>query len=225
EVQMEDLEVIRTINDKIKKEEQMRQAAVRLKSNSDNPAVRTQCEQSIMVMQRNIDYLRSELEKVQLKHQNLSTSGIPPHPNQGQNMPVQSHRGVDPNATQDNNGANSRKPVLSNLDLIKSDTPMTTQKVSLKLHELEFKLGVERKLMEGSQKMANAVVFQDPKNKKSIAEVAGKMIESKEKISLLSRSLNNYKKLYITGINDEDETSNDDNDIYRLTPGLRRRMT
>jgi len=222
---MEDLDVIKTINEKIKKEEQMRQAAVRLKSNSDNPAVRTQCEQSIMVMQRNIDYLRNELEKVQLKHQNLSTSGNPPYQNQGQNMSVQSHRGVDPNAMPGNNESNLRKPVLSNLDLIKSDTPMTTQKVSLKLHELEFKLDVERKLMEGSQKMANAVVFQDPKNKKSIAEVAGKMIESKEKISLLSRSLNNYKKLYITGINDEDETSNDDNDMYRLTPGLRRRMT
>jgi len=186
-------------------------------------------------MQRNIDYLRNELEKVQLKHQNLSTSGNPPYQNQGQNMSVQSHRGVDPNAMPGNNESNLRKPVLSNLgemtnsfvsefngyvftslliislilwlslvDLIKSDTPMTTQKVSLKLHELEFKLDVERKLMEGSQKMANAVVFQDPKNKKSIAEVAGKMIESREKISLLSRSLNNYKKLYISGINDED---------------------
>ena len=93
---------------------------------------------------------------------------------------------------------------LISTDLIKSDTPITNTKVSLKLHELEFKLGVEQKLKEGSEKMIEAVTMSNPKDRKSIQEVTVKTLESQEKLSILKRSLQKYKQLYIGETDDED---------------------
>ena len=93
---------------------------------------------------------------------------------------------------------------LLSTDLIKSDTPITSSKVSLKLHELEFKLGVEQKLKEGSEKMMEAVTLSNPKDRKSIQEVTVKTLESQEKISILKRSLQKYRQLYI-GEDDEED--------------------
>jgi classical protein kinase C len=40
------------------------------------------------------------------------------------------------------------------IDLIKADTPLTSAKISRMLHQLEFKLHVERQYKEGIDKMA-----------------------------------------------------------------------
>ena len=93
---------------------------------------------------------------------------------------------------------------LISTDLIKSDTPITNTKVSLKLHELEFKLGVEQKLKEGSEKMIEAATLSNPKDRKSIQEVTVKTLESQEKLSILKRSLQKYKQIYIGEVDDED---------------------
>jgi hypothetical protein len=74
----------------------------------------------------------------------------------------------------------------------------------LKLHELEFKLGVEQKLKEGSEKMIEAVTLSNPKDRKSIQEVTVKTMESQEKLSILKRSLQKYKQLYIGEADEED---------------------
>jgi len=44
--------------------------------------------------------------------------------------------------------------VGANTDLIKADTPLTSAKISRMLHQLEFKLHVERQYKEGIDKMA-----------------------------------------------------------------------
>ncbi|CAJ0745908.1 21139_t:CDS:2, partial [Entrophospora sp. SA101] len=287
-----------SVNDKIKKEEQIRQAAIKVKSQTPNTVVQAQCERNIEDSSRNIDYLTNELEKLHFKQQsgiiNSGGSPLPPTPSQQQQFPPpQSQNNISqvgyggggyyqpqqqlqspspmspqsatnspysypppPNQQQlqyqypqqdpyqqqqpqvgyNNNNNNNygqpyqyppqqnlnqqqqfqqqqqqqqknsslhtphKRPALSNL----GNTPITPQKVSLKLHELEFKLDVERKLKEGSEKMIGAVQFQDPKNKKSIAEVQIKTMESKEKISLLTRSLQKYRQLYIGEVDDDE---------------------
>jgi hypothetical protein len=61
---------IKAINEKIKKEEQMRLAAVRVKSSTQNSMVQSQAEQSIVDASRHIDYLTKELEKLQVRQRN-----------------------------------------------------------------------------------------------------------------------------------------------------------
>ncbi|CAJ0912197.1 9964_t:CDS:10, partial [Entrophospora sp. SA101] len=63
----------------------------------------------------------------------------------------------------------------------------------------------------------------DPKNKKSIAEVQIKTMESKEKISLLTRSLQKYRQLYIGEVDDDEEDETER--ASRNMPGLRRPIT
>nr|CAG8445509.1 15778_t:CDS:10 [Entrophospora candida] len=240
---------IKSINDKIRKEELMRQAAVRVKSQTSNTTVQTQCESNIENASRYIEYLTKEMEKLQLKQRN-SFSTTPQSQRNSQidyyqqsptmSPQVISHSPYSYPISQNQPTTNSipygqqhpqclllstttpRSP-LTNLDLIKSNTPITTQKVALKLHELQFKLDVERKLKEGSEKLINAVHFQDPKNKKSIAEVQEKTLESKEKISILTRSLQKYRQLYIGEVDDDEE--DDSERASRNTPGIRRPVT
>ncbi|CAG8695674.1 27495_t:CDS:2, partial [Racocetra persica] len=213
----------RAINEKIKKEAQMRQAAERVKSQTTNPQVQAQCEQNIVDAARNIDYLQKELERLQIRQRNSLQYPTQPGQHQAQQIspggnysPISPHHSYSypqpnqlpnyPNATPETYGSSiPATRGLSNLDLIKSDAPFARQKVTLKLHELEFKLDVERRLKEGSEKMSDAVILQDPKNKKGIAEVQVQTLESKEKISLLTRSLQKYKSLYIVDEDEDDE--------------------
>ncbi|CAB4431148.1 unnamed protein product [Rhizophagus irregularis] len=241
---------IKSINEKIKKEEQMRLAAVRVKSSTQNSMVQAQAEQSIVDASRHIDYLTKELEKLQIKQRNSLPYPVQQTPGQyggyhHQTQQIQPHAFNYPHAPggQQNFHGNSRsiltqqppyedpesipvsgrKPVLSNLDLIKSDTPITNTKVSLKLHELEFKIGVEQKLKEGSEKMMEAVTLSNPKDRKSIQEVTVKTLESQEKLSILKRSLQKYKQLYIGEGDDDDE--DEDERAKRINPGMRRPVT
>ena len=94
---------------------------------------------------------------------------------------------------------------LSNLDLIKADTPHTTAKISRMLHQLEFKLQVEMQYKKGIDKMAK--LYQADGDKKSKADAEGKKVESERKIQLLQTALKRYKTLYILDDAEEDEPS------------------
>ncbi|RHZ65053.1 hypothetical protein Glove_319g64 [Diversispora epigaea] len=222
---MGDLEAkIKSIQEKIKREEQMKLGVVRVKSSTENPLVITQCEQSIVDAAKRIDYLQRELEKLQIKQRNGQQSY--PQSSSTQQYADFSSGLINSRSIPgmgDASAQANRKGGISNLDLIKVDSPITSQKISLRLHELEFKLDVERKLKEGSERMINAVVSQDPKNKKGLAEVQTRTMESKEKISLLTNSLQRYKDLHVSGLDDDE-----DDDIERANrnaPGLRRPVT
>lgn len=52
--------------------------------------------------------------------------------------------------------------------------------------------------------MSGAVKTHDPKNKKGLAEVENRTMESKEKIALLTRSLLKYKQLYLGELADDE---------------------
>lgn len=88
-------------------------------------------------------------------------------------------------------------------DLLKSDTPINKAKVSLKLHELEYKLDVEKKVQIGIRKLASTFE-RDPSivDRRRISEVQGQLSESNEKIKLLNKAVRKYKNLYI---GEEDE--------------------
>ena len=102
-------------------------------------------------------------------------------------------------------------------DLIKADTPHTTAKISRMLHQLEFKLQVERKYKEGIDKMVR--LYQADGDKKSRMDAEAKRIESEKKIQLLQSALKRYSRLHVLDDAEEDEgtpLSSYDASIWRI---------
>lgn len=94
----------------------------------------------------------------------------------------------------------------SSIDLLTTETLYNKSKVSLKLHELEYKLDVENKVLEGIKTMAD-VMDRDPSlsDRKRRLDLQGQMYESIEKFSLMTKALRKYKSLYIgEGDGDDD---------------------
>jgi len=123
--------------------------------------------------------------------------------------------------------------VLARTDLIKSDTPLTTAKISRMLHQLEFKLHVERQYKEGIDKMAKLYLVDGDKKARCVplslslslfrssrscwtcaderrrcrADTENKRVESKQKMVLLNQALKKYKALDVMGELGEEEDS------------------
>lgn len=86
-----------------------------------------------------------------------------------------------------------------------SETPYNKPKVSLKLHELEYKLDVEKTVLKGIKGMAEVLERNPSGDRKNRTDVQDKMSESMEKLSLLNSALRKYKSLYIGEGGDEDD--------------------
>ena len=86
-------------------------------------------------------------------------------------------------------------------DLIKYETPLTTAKISRMLHQLEFKLQIERQYKQGIDKMA--ALYQAEGDRKSRNDAESKRVESQSKIMLLQQALKRYKQLHV--MDDEEE--------------------
>ncbi|KXN88120.1 Protein kinase C-like protein, partial [Leucoagaricus sp. SymC.cos] len=92
-------------------------------------------------------------------------------------------------------GGLPRGKAYSNLDLIKADTPINPRKITKMLHQLEFKLQVEKQYKQGIDKMAR--LYSADGDKKSKADAEAKKVESEKKIQLLNAALKRYKNLHI----------------------------
>jgi classical protein kinase C len=92
-------------------------------------------------------------------------------------------------------GGLPRGKAYSNLDLIKADAPITPRKITKMLHQLEFKLQVEKQYKQGIDKMAK--LYSADGDRKSKAEAEAKKVESEKKIQLLNAALKRYKNLHI----------------------------
>ncbi|KAF9560754.1 Serine/threonine kinase [Mortierella alpina] len=117
-----------------------------------------------------------------------------------------------------------KKPTYTNVDLLKSSTPITTAKISNKLRELAFKLDVEKKLKAGSERLA-VLYKNDPSmgDKKNRAGVNGELLESNEKIVILKRALQKYQQLFVPGMEDDDDSEPEVTN--RVGAGLRKPNT
>ncbi|KAI9033803.1 kinase-like domain-containing protein [Phycomyces nitens] len=111
----------------------------------------------------------------------------------------------------------SDKKKYTNIDLLQADTPINRAKVCLKLHELEYKVDVEKKVQDGIRNLV--VIFDSATDRKRKAEILEKQNESHEKMGLLSNAVRKYKNLYL---GDEDDV---DLSPIRAVPGTRRPIT
>ncbi|CEP16111.1 hypothetical protein [Parasitella parasitica] len=101
----------------------------------------------------------------------------------------------------------------TNLDLLEADTPINRAKVSLKLHELEYKVDVEKKVQEGIRNLYNILdrsSSSSAADRRRKAELHEKQLECSEKMTLLNNAVKKYKDLYLGEEEDEDDDGGDD---------------
>lgn len=99
---------------------------------------------------------------------------------------------------------------ISFVDLLEADTPINRAKVSLKLHELEYKVDVEKKVQEGIKNLYHLLERStSTADRRRKAELLEKQLECTEKMTLLNNAVKKYKDLYL-GEEEEDEDDDED---------------
>ncbi|KAI8639933.1 kinase-like domain-containing protein [Parasitella parasitica] len=101
----------------------------------------------------------------------------------------------------------------TNLDLLEADTPINRAKVSLKLHELEYKVDVEKKVQEGIRNLYNILdrtSSSSAADRRRKAELHEKQLECSEKMTLLNNAVKKYKDLYLGEEENEDDEDDED---------------
>ncbi|CAO3684231.1 unnamed protein product [Rhizopus stolonifer] len=198
----------------------MRDKFIQMRPLLKDKNVISDCETQIKEYQKYIDYFTEELHRLEAKEDNSVESSpqlsIPSsHPPRTSSMAAN----VTTLVQSDN------KTKYSNLDLLMSETPYNKPKVSLKLHELEYKLDVEKTVLKGIRGMAEVLEKNTSGDRRNRTDIQDKMSESMEKLSLLNSALRKYKSLYIGEGGDEDDYELETPPSARLPPGFRRPVT
>ncbi|KAI9264328.1 hypothetical protein BDA99DRAFT_53540 [Phascolomyces articulosus] len=220
---------IRDLQAKIDKNKQLRDKAIQMRELLLDSNVRAQCETQIKEHQKYVDYFSEELHKLQTRtnrtsQDDLASPTTPSTSADNESNPSQSPSTAAPprSSSMPASKEESSKKKYTNLDLLTTDIPYNKPKVSLKLHELEYKLDVEKKVLAGIKTMA-AALERDPSatHRQQRGEVQGQLYESIEKRNLLDKALKKYKGLYI-GEGDEDDYELETPLAARVPPGFRR---
>lgn len=207
---------------RIQTERKILNASQQLRQATPNPEVLRRNDAKIKETERSLEYFEETLRELQARKLQaanrddparsgpLSTYGgprgterdraLPPTPQNYGNAPPYERPG---SSYQTDAVGVPKAKTYSALDLIKADTPHTTAKISKMLHQLEFKLQVEKQYKEGIAKMST--LYQADGDKKSRADAETKRVESDKKITLLQSALKRYKTLHILDDADDDD--------------------
>lgn len=191
-----DLEAkISSLEVRIQKERKMISGFQAMRSASTNPDVIKTCEAKIRDSEKTIGWFQDSLNQL---HQRLY------QPTSPQSSTPSQHPPSGPGGPNPAHPAQLVKANQTSLDLIKADTPLTSAKISRMLHQLEFKMHIERQYKEGIDKMGR--LYEMDGDKKARADTENKRIESKQKMQLLQLALKRYKQLDVMGdLGDEDD--------------------
>ncbi|KAI8330627.1 kinase-like domain-containing protein [Chlamydoabsidia padenii] len=215
---------IQELLSRIEQNERVRDTAKHMRRLLTDRNALSQCDTEIKKAQMYIDYFTDEVHKLMNRSSlsgktSVSTSDI----NSTQVQPS----GGDASSLNPSTLTITNKKRYSTLDLLTTDTPYNKPKVSLKLHELEYKLDVEKKVLDGTKTLADALDRQPAQtDRKQRDEIKNQMYESIEKLGLLNRALRKYKGLYIgEGEEEEEDYELETPPSARLPPGFRRPVT
>lgn len=204
---MNDDEAIANIRAKIEKEKQMMQAATQMRAGSDNENVRARLDSQLRNSESYLRFFEENLRTLQMKKLNQGVGsmdlggGAPPPPPKDPND-IYGGRGDRMSGGHPFNapapgqpGYTKGKPNFTKLDLIKYDTPYLGPRIQLMLSQLQFKLNVEEQYLTGVEKMVQLYGLEG--DRKSKADAAARLVESKQKKFLLKQALKRYEELHI----------------------------
>ncbi|RMZ75252.1 hypothetical protein DV738_g5581, partial [Chaetothyriales sp. CBS 135597] len=202
---------------KIEREKALINAATHMRQSTNNATVQARVDSNIRDSRRNITYLETKLQELQIR----KMGGSPRQdagPGPGAAPPPPAHAAQARDAPASLLGApyadpkpytqpsHKARPNFSKLDLIKYDTPYLGPKIQLMLSQLEFKLSVEKQYKAGIEKMVR--LYQDEGDRKSRSDAEGRRIESNQKVQLLKQALKNgHLEMRIHAIKDVDHAA------------------
>ncbi|KAM0753436.1 hypothetical protein T439DRAFT_297773 [Meredithblackwellia eburnea MCA 4105] len=210
-------EKIASLQSRILKERKILEGFQALHSATTNTDVKRNCEAKIRETGRTIGWFEESLRELGARDTGApgggggtkEERGLPPPPpgaapsnwQWGQQHGAMDGQGgtmMGPGQQSGGGGEGKAQKVnYTSLDLIKADTPLTSAKISRMLHQLEFKLHVEKQYKEGIDKMSKLYLLDG--DKKARADTENKRIESNQKMMLLNQALKRYKTLDILG--------------------------
>lgn len=218
---------ISSLHQRIAKERKILEGFQALRSATNNPDVIRTCEAKMRETNKTIGWFEESLSEFEERltgsrgpgpagapafaqaqtQQQRSMRSLPPPPPgaaQSQQQSYREDRGPDGRPMSNSSAGrdiasrpSQSRITYTNLDLIKADTPLTSAKISRMLHQLDFKLHVERQYKEGIDKMAKLYLVDG--DKKARADTENKRVESNQKMQLLSQALKRYKTLDVMG--------------------------
>ncbi|ORZ06077.1 kinase-like domain-containing protein [Absidia repens] len=211
---------IQELLSRIEQNERVRDTAKHMRRLLTDRNALSQCDTEIKKAQMYIDYFTDEVHKLKNRSGKSATE-------EPLNTSVNNQSSGSLSTVPTDNNASNAKKRYSTLDLLTTNTPYNKPKVSLKLHELEYKLDVEKKVLDGTKTLADALDRQPVQSdRKQRDEIKSQMYESIEKLGLLNRALRKYKGLYIGEGEEEDEDYElETPPSARLPPGFRRPVT
>ncbi|KAG0362280.1 kinase-like domain-containing protein [Gamsiella multidivaricata] len=198
---MNDEQKLEDLRRRLERENEILNATRNIRKIQESEAAKASSDITIEETQQRIDYFQNEMNKLlsrMLDGPGPGPMNAPmnaPMNTGGSGQSIQSSHSRQPSNSSFNPGSSddpSLNRPLSTVDLLKTSRTITTNKVVYKMHELAYKLEVEKKLKLASEKLEQLGMNAKDGNE-----------ESSEKVVLLKRALQKYQGLYIPSQNDD----------------------
>ncbi|KAJ2734777.1 Serine/threonine kinase [Coemansia sp. BCRC 34962] len=219
-----DLEsAISKVCEKLDNERKMLEKTRQLATQVVNPNAKANAQGLIIETEQRVTYLEAEFRRLSQKRDDrnsIRSSG-------GNSM---NDDPLSPSAA-----GSSDRSSMSKLDLRKTSSHLSVQKISLKVHEIAYKLEVERKIRDNANRI-RMLYSNDYRrgSKDKITQITDSdriLHETNDRIRLLEYSLKMYQSLYVDYAEGDDDTLNEDDQqtavgsATSFQPAIRRPIT
>ncbi|KAJ2157590.1 Serine/threonine kinase [Coemansia sp. RSA 552] len=204
--------------DKLDRERIMLEKARQLVSQVSNMNAKADAQGMVREAEQRVSYLEAEYRRLSQKRddKNSIKSGSSVHDGRSSPSTLTSERSSRPHSMS-----------FSKLDLRKASSHLSGQKISLKVHEIAYKLEVERKIRDKANRIRMLYSNDYQRGSKGkitqISESDHILHEANDRIRLLEYSLKMYQSLYVDYVDDDDDTANEDEfSAQQFQPAIRR---
>ncbi|PIA18840.1 hypothetical protein COEREDRAFT_84794 [Coemansia reversa NRRL 1564] len=207
--------------DKLEKERIMLEKARQLASQVSNLNAKADAQGMVRDTEQRISYLEAEFRRLTQKRddRNSIKSAGGGSLNDGRSSPSTV-------ASDKSFGGRPHSTSFSKLDLRKASSHLSGQKISLKVHEVAYKLEVERKIRDNANRIRTLYSDDYRKGSKSkIVQITDSdriLHETNDRIRLLEYSLKMYQSLYVDYADDDETLNEEDHAGAQFQPAIRR---
>ncbi|TIA71640.1 hypothetical protein E3P94_02233 [Wallemia ichthyophaga] len=196
-------EKVKSVHYKLSTERTMLDSAQKMRdAHLGNPMARSLAESQIREAQRNVNFFESTLRDLVERRKRVldGERELPQLPGNNAGVETDTPNPKHPSIHRDSS-KRGPKSQISNFELTKEDCPYTPAKLSLMLHQLDYKLAREQHYKKGIEKMA--LLYSAEGDKRSRIETQLKKVESDAKMSILRQALRRYQNLYVAPTTEE----------------------
>ncbi|KAJ1827154.1 Serine/threonine kinase [Coemansia sp. RSA 2599] len=211
------------MREKLDRERNMLEKTRQIATQVSNPNAKDDAHNMIAEAEQRVSYLEAELRRLMQKKEDRSSikSGA-----------GSINEGSSPTTSTVNSEKSSGRPhsqSFSKLDLRKTSTHLSVQKISLKVHEIAYKLEVERKIRDQANRIRR-IYSNDYRqgSRDKIAQITDSdrlLHETNDRIRLLEYSLKMYQSLYVDYADDDETVAEDDYSGGLFQSAMRRPIT